>query len=269
MSSIFHLFPEESQLLLAKIVSSLLSPEKGSVIFGQHVGMRVKGLKDEVMYNGPNMFCHSPESWGRRCLWWRRQGWQWQGEGGNRADKCKSGRLFEERCLALEVVCDKVLICWLGYVWVYVWTEYFNWTLHWLRSWKSWTLTLKLTNKQWRSWKFPLPLGRGISDFTFRVFCGRFDVAVFTTINGTIFPRFSRAFDSMSTPTSCLIIVATYLNTNTPCSCSKISETPTITSSHPGKCKTNSGRELLLSWIRLWSVGISLQEECRRHATYA
>ena len=63
MSSFFHLFPEDRQLQLAKIVSSLLSPEKGSVIFGQHVGMPVKGLRDEVMYNGLNMFCHSPESW--------------------------------------------------------------------------------------------------------------------------------------------------------------------------------------------------------------
>ena len=63
MSSFFHLFPEDCQLQLAKIVSSLLSPEKGSVIFGQHVGMPAKGLRDEVMYNGLNMFCHSPESW--------------------------------------------------------------------------------------------------------------------------------------------------------------------------------------------------------------
>lgn len=63
MSSFFHIFPEDSQLQLAKIVSSLLSPEKGSVIFGQHVGMPVKGLRDEVMYNGLDMFCHSPESW--------------------------------------------------------------------------------------------------------------------------------------------------------------------------------------------------------------
>jgi hypothetical protein len=63
MSSFFHLFPADRQLQLAKTVSSLLSPKKGSVIFGQHVGMPVKGLRDEVMYNGLNMFCHSPESW--------------------------------------------------------------------------------------------------------------------------------------------------------------------------------------------------------------
>ena len=63
MSSFFHLFPEDRQLQLAIIISSLLSPEKGSVIFGQHLGMPVKGFRDEVLYSGLNMFCHSPESW--------------------------------------------------------------------------------------------------------------------------------------------------------------------------------------------------------------
>ena len=58
ISFFFHLFPEDRQLQLAKIVSSLLSPEKGSIIFGQHVGMPVKGLGD-----GFQRFCHSPESW--------------------------------------------------------------------------------------------------------------------------------------------------------------------------------------------------------------
>jgi len=62
MSSFFHLFPEDLQLQLAKIVSSLLSPEKGSIIFGQHVGMPVKGFKDEFKAQ-VKMFCHSPESW--------------------------------------------------------------------------------------------------------------------------------------------------------------------------------------------------------------
>jgi hypothetical protein len=63
MSSIFHLFPEDRQLQLAKTVSSLLSPEKGSVIFGQHVGRPVKGIGDEVKHNQFKRFCHSPESW--------------------------------------------------------------------------------------------------------------------------------------------------------------------------------------------------------------
>ena len=118
MSSFFHLFPEDCQLQLAKIVSSLLSPEKGSVIFGQHVGMPAKGLRDEVMYNGLNMFCHSPESW--------IQMWVDDVFGGKDKDnndrvkvetklissEDKSGRLlFGRRCLALEVVCDKALNC--------------------------------------------------------------------------------------------------------------------------------------------------------------
>jgi hypothetical protein len=59
MSAFFHLFPEDRQLQLAKIVSSLLSPEKGSVIFGHHVGMPVKGIRP----NQFKRFCHSPESW--------------------------------------------------------------------------------------------------------------------------------------------------------------------------------------------------------------
>jgi len=62
MSCFFHLFPEDRQLQLAKIVSSLLSPEKGSVIFGRHVGMPVKGFRD-VKHNQVKRFCHSPESW--------------------------------------------------------------------------------------------------------------------------------------------------------------------------------------------------------------
>jgi len=63
MSAFFHLFPEDRQLQLAKIASSLLSPEKGSIIFGQHVGRPVKGLGDGVECNQFKRFCHSPESW--------------------------------------------------------------------------------------------------------------------------------------------------------------------------------------------------------------
>jgi hypothetical protein len=50
---LFHIFPEDRQLQPAKFVSSLLSPEKGS-------GMPVR---NDVVYDGLNMFCHSPESW--------------------------------------------------------------------------------------------------------------------------------------------------------------------------------------------------------------
>ena len=64
MSAFFHLFLEDRQLQLAKIASSLLSPEKGSVIFGQHMGQPVKRLLGKKV-NGVdvNMFFHSPESW--------------------------------------------------------------------------------------------------------------------------------------------------------------------------------------------------------------
>ncbi|KJA22934.1 hypothetical protein HYPSUDRAFT_40436 [Hypholoma sublateritium FD-334 SS-4] len=65
----FHLFNEERQLELAHRLASLLSPEKGSVIFGQHGAMPVKGLrmqgpviKDEKAPK-VQMFCHSPDSW--------------------------------------------------------------------------------------------------------------------------------------------------------------------------------------------------------------
>jgi len=61
ISSFFHLFPEDRQLKLARIVSSLLSPEKGSVIFGQHVARPVKGYGDGD--STFERFCHSPESW--------------------------------------------------------------------------------------------------------------------------------------------------------------------------------------------------------------
>jgi hypothetical protein len=62
-SSFFHLFPEDRQLQLAKLVSSLLSPEKGSVIFGQHRARPIKGYGDQVKFNAFKRFCHSPESW--------------------------------------------------------------------------------------------------------------------------------------------------------------------------------------------------------------
>jgi len=50
-------------------------------------------------------------------------------------------------------------------------------------NWRTISVRLAL----WCGPQFPLPLGRGISDCTFRVFCGRFDVPVLATINCTIF----------------------------------------------------------------------------------
>ncbi|KAK0204596.1 hypothetical protein DFS33DRAFT_1373334 [Desarmillaria ectypa] len=69
-SSFSHLFNEEGQYEIAKIMAALLSSEPGSMIFGSHVGRREKSLRTEVdSSNGysNNMFCYSPESW--RSLW--------------------------------------------------------------------------------------------------------------------------------------------------------------------------------------------------------
>ncbi|CAA7265532.1 unnamed protein product [Cyclocybe aegerita] len=65
-SSFFHLFSEERQLDLAHRLASLILPEKGSVILGQHIAKPQKGLLREGTML-PSMFCHSPASW--RQLW--------------------------------------------------------------------------------------------------------------------------------------------------------------------------------------------------------
>ncbi|KAJ3551508.1 hypothetical protein NM688_g4663 [Phlebia brevispora] len=62
-SAFFHLFSEEKQLQLAKSLASLMLPEPGSIIFGEHVGMPEKGNLDDKEAHGVDMFCHSPESW--------------------------------------------------------------------------------------------------------------------------------------------------------------------------------------------------------------
>lgn len=59
---IFHLFTEDQQTCLAEALACLLSPTPGSVIFGEHGGRPVKGLRYEPV-DGKSMFCHSPESW--------------------------------------------------------------------------------------------------------------------------------------------------------------------------------------------------------------
>ncbi|KAK0480788.1 hypothetical protein IW261DRAFT_1474583 [Armillaria novae-zelandiae] len=69
-SSFFHLFDEEGQFELAKIMAALLSSKPGSMIFGSHVGRHEKGFRSEIASKSiqrRNMFCHSPESW--RALW--------------------------------------------------------------------------------------------------------------------------------------------------------------------------------------------------------
>ncbi|KAL0954792.1 hypothetical protein HGRIS_003740 [Hohenbuehelia grisea] len=67
-SSFFHLFNEEKQFELAKIVAGLLSTKPGSIIFGAHGGLPEKGLRVRTIPGRAHrMFCHSPETW---CELW-------------------------------------------------------------------------------------------------------------------------------------------------------------------------------------------------------
>jgi len=59
-SALFHLFSEEKQFELGKRLAALLDPRPGSIIFGLHGGMPVKGQRQPFF---AKMFCHSPESW--------------------------------------------------------------------------------------------------------------------------------------------------------------------------------------------------------------
>lgn len=65
-SSLFHLFDEERQFQLARSLGGLLSPQPGSLIFGQHNARPEKGFRveqGELGRTGAYMFCHSPETW--------------------------------------------------------------------------------------------------------------------------------------------------------------------------------------------------------------
>lgn len=69
-SLFFHLFNEDQQLDLAHRVATLLSPEKGSMIFGGHYGRQTKGTTvAEALPDGTvrPKFRHSPESW--KSVW--------------------------------------------------------------------------------------------------------------------------------------------------------------------------------------------------------
>ncbi|KAI0322179.1 hypothetical protein OF83DRAFT_1095654 [Amylostereum chailletii] len=61
-SAFFHLFNEEQQVHVARALAGLLSPEPGSMIFGQHVGRLEKGLRGTET-DKRRMFCHSADSW--------------------------------------------------------------------------------------------------------------------------------------------------------------------------------------------------------------
>ncbi|KAI0061715.1 hypothetical protein BV25DRAFT_1870697 [Artomyces pyxidatus] len=63
-SALFHLFQEEQQLRLARALAALLSPEPGSMIFGEHHGLPEKGFQFSLRTGeAKGLFAHSPESW--------------------------------------------------------------------------------------------------------------------------------------------------------------------------------------------------------------
>jgi hypothetical protein len=67
-SLFFHLFDEEGQLLVARGLAGLLSPEPGSLILGSHIALPQKGQRPpDPLHAGFSMFCHSPESW--QAMW--------------------------------------------------------------------------------------------------------------------------------------------------------------------------------------------------------
>lgn len=67
-SSLFHLFSESHQQILAMRLFPLLVHSKpGSMFLGSHVALPEKGFGESRPNTSWRMFCHSPESW--RELW--------------------------------------------------------------------------------------------------------------------------------------------------------------------------------------------------------
>ncbi|TBU23416.1 hypothetical protein BD311DRAFT_704019 [Dichomitus squalens] len=68
IGNVFHLFTEEQQAYLARVLAGLLSFEPGSIIVGSHSASNVKGFRTSF-YGGSaiTQFCHCPESW--TALW--------------------------------------------------------------------------------------------------------------------------------------------------------------------------------------------------------
>jgi hypothetical protein len=67
-SAFFHLFSEEQQERLARLLAGLLSPRPGALIFGSHIGLPEKGFKPKnETLAGRDVFCHSPRTW--QNLW--------------------------------------------------------------------------------------------------------------------------------------------------------------------------------------------------------
>ncbi|TFY61380.1 hypothetical protein EVG20_g7082 [Dentipellis fragilis] len=62
-SAFFHLFTSDQQLAITRKFAALLSPQPGSVIFGDHVGLPEPGFFENSEAPGWRIFCHSPQSW--------------------------------------------------------------------------------------------------------------------------------------------------------------------------------------------------------------
>jgi len=67
VAAFFHLFQEEGQLQAARALASLLSPEKGSFIFGSHSALPEKGIRKHPNPRGEYIYCHDVDSW--HALW--------------------------------------------------------------------------------------------------------------------------------------------------------------------------------------------------------
>jgi Methyltransferase domain len=63
--AVFHLFQEEDQRKFAENIYTLLAKEGEVVVFGMHVGAKVKGLK--MSRSGGVTYAHDPQSW--KELW--------------------------------------------------------------------------------------------------------------------------------------------------------------------------------------------------------
>ena len=78
-SSFFHLFNKDGQIELAKRIITLLKPQKGSLLFGRHVGRAEAAETPSLTYSARNIFRHNEASWTE--MWkqiGRETGTEWQ-----------------------------------------------------------------------------------------------------------------------------------------------------------------------------------------------
>lgn len=66
-SSFFHLFTKNEQIEAARKLASLLSPEPGSFIFGEHGSQPTAGPRPSKSSEGKEVYCFPPEDW--KALW--------------------------------------------------------------------------------------------------------------------------------------------------------------------------------------------------------